>query len=423
MQKQVTALSPRLGPLTEAQREWGDVRLFGNKGWLCGKKVWCERCGHVFGIENPLHSQMIGEVCPQCGRRLEVEMSRRRKSVREGSMTVITTRGGFQLLRFWYFTLHARMGVPAEVRAAEYFRNWIAPDGRDVTEGLGLDYNNYSLRFAGSEFCVRESSHPEMYMMEGNVIWPRVRIIPELRLRGWLRDWQGRSVTHYRLMKSLLSYPRTETLLKAGQYRLAENCAMYGMPDEIWPSVRICLRRGYLVSDPAMWRDMVRILRSLGKDVLNAVYVCPENLKEAHDRWNACLMERERRRERKELARKLSALDAEYLANKGHMLSLVFKDGDLTIRPLASVTEFYEEGKAMHHCVYGAEYWKRMGSLVMTARIGGKRIETVEVDVDRGTVRQSRGSCNSETPYHRRIVSLVMDNMKLIVDKYNRNNI
>ena len=423
LQKQVTALSPRLGPLTGAQREWADARLFGNKGRLCGKKVWCERCGHVFDIDNPLHSQMIGEICPQCGRTLEVEMSRRRKSVREGSMTVITVCGGFQVLRFWYFTLRARMGEPAEVRAAEYFRNWIAPDGRDVTEGLVLDYNYYSLRFVGSSFEVRESAHPEMYAMEGDVIWPRVRIIPELRLRGWLRDWPGRSVTHYRLMKSLLSYPRTETLLKAGQYRLAENCAMYGMPDEIWPSVRICLRRGYLVSDPAMWRDMVRILRSLGKDVLNAAYVCPENLKEAHDRWNARLMERERRRERKELARKLSALDAEYLANKGHMLSLVFTDGDLTVRPLASVTEFYEEGTAMHHCVYGAEYWKRAGSLVMTARIGVKRIETVEVDLDRGMVRQSRGPCNSETPYHQRIVSLVMDNIKLIMDKYNKSNI
>ena len=115
LQKQVAALSPRLGPLTGAQREWADARLFGDKGWLCGKKVWCERCGHVFGIENPLHSQMVGEVCPQCGRTLEVEMSRRRKSVREGSMTVITVCGGFQVLRFWYFTLRARMGEPAEV--------------------------------------------------------------------------------------------------------------------------------------------------------------------------------------------------------------------------------------------------------------------------------------------------------------------
>lgn len=423
LQRQVAELSPRLRPLTDAQRRWADARLFGDRGWLCRKKVWCERCGHVFGIDNPLHSQMVGEVCPSCGRTLKVEMSRRRKSDDEGSMTVITTCGGFQVLRFWYFTLHARMGGPAEVRAAEYFRNWIAPDGRDVSEGLSLDYNNYSLRFVGSAFEVRESAHPEMYAMEGNVIWPHVRIIPALRLRGWRKDWPGRSVTHYRLMKSLLSYPRTETLLKAGQYALAENCAEYGMPDDIWPAACICMRRGYIVRDAGTWRDMVRILISLDKDIHNYRYVCPENLKEAHDRWNACLMERERRRERKELVRKLSALDAEYLANKGYMLSLVFTDGDLTVRPLASVTEFYEEGAAMHHCVYGGEYWKRKGSLVMTARIGGKRIETVEVDLDRGMVRQSRGPCNSETPYHQRIISLVTGNMRKIMDKYNKNNI
>lgn len=423
LQKKVAELSPRLRPLTDAQRRWADTSLFGDRGWLCKKRVWCERCGHVFGIDNPLHSQMIGEVCPSCGRTLRVEMSKRRKSDDEGSMTVITTCGGFQVLRFWYFTLHARPGGPAEVRVTEYFRNWIASDGRDVTEGLGLDYNNYGLRFVGSDFQIRESSHPEMYVMEGNVIWPRVRIIPELRLRGWLRDWTGRNITHYRLMKSLLTYPRTETLLKAGQYRLAENCAMYGMPDDIWPSVRICLRRGYRVYDPETWRDLVRILRTLGKDVLNAAYVCPSNLKEAHDRWNARLMELERRREREALAKKLVILDEEYRKRMGSVLSLVLTDGDLTVRPLASVTEFYDEGKAMHHCVYSAGYWKRADSLVMTARVDGRRMETVEVNTAECIVRQSRGVCNSTTEWHDKIISLVMKNMPKMRDIFIKNNI
>ena len=271
LQKQVPVLFLKIRPLTEAQRKWADEKCFGNIGYLCGHKVWCERCGHVFEIENPTHSQIIGEVCPECGRELKVELLRCRKKRRDSSFSIITTCKGFQVLRFFEATMHARKGVPAEVYLNELFQNWIAPDGRDVVVGRSLESVNYDLRFTYSPFEVRESSHPEAYAMEGKYLWPHTRIIPELHMRGRVSDWKCRTVTHYRFMKALLTYPRSETLVKAKQYALAEEAAYNGISDDLWPSVRICIRRGYIVKDAGTWRDMVRILGSLGKDIRNHV--------------------------------------------------------------------------------------------------------------------------------------------------------
>lgn len=423
LQKQVAGLFQKMRPLTEAQRKWADEKCFGNMGYLCGHKVWCERCGHVFEIENPTHSQIIGEVCPECERELKVELSRCRKRRRDSSFSIITTCKGFQVLRFFEATLSAAKGVPADVSFQECFQNWILPDGRDVAVGLRVDVTNCCLRFIYSPFEIRESSHPEMYTMEGKYLWPHTRIIPELRMRGWVPDWKGRTVTHYRFMKSLLMYPKVETLLKAGQYALAENAAQYGIPDDMWPSVRICIRRGYVVKDASMWRDMVHILIRLGKDVRNHVYVCPGNLKEAHDRWDAKFREMKVRRDLEKMRESLAEKNAAYAERMKDILSINLTEGSLSIRPLQTLLEFWEEGEYMHHCVYSAKYYKRQHSLIMTARVDGKRMETVEVDTAEGVVKQSRGACNSTTEWHDRIISLVMKNMPKMRDIFIKNNI
>ncbi|MCF2583510.1 PcfJ domain-containing protein, partial [Bacteroides caecigallinarum] len=68
--------------------------------------------------------------------------------------------------------------------------------------------------------------------------------------------------------------------------------------------------------------------------------------------------------------------------------------------------------KLMHHCV--GSYHKRTDSLILSATIDGKRIETVEVSLTTFKVVQSRGVCNSNTEYHDRIISLVESNAELI---------
>lgn len=66
----------------------------------------------------------------------------------------------------------------------------------------------------------------------------------------------------------------------------------------------------------------------------------------------------------------------------------------------------------MHHCV--GTYYKRADSLILSATIDGKRIETIEVSLKTLQVIQSRGVCNANTEYHDRIINLVNNNINLI---------
>ena len=79
-----------------------------------------------------------------------------------------------------------------------------------------------------------------------------------------------------------------------------------------------------------------------------------------------------------------------------------------------AVQEYLEEGTAMHHCVFSNEYYLKENSLILSATIEGRRIETIEVNLDTLKVVQSRGVCNKNTEYHDQIVSLVNANRKLI---------
>ena len=66
------------------------------------------------------------------------------------------------------------------------------------------------------------------------------------------------------------------------------------------------------------------------------------------------------------------------------------KGDGIVIRPLESVTQFYKEGKAMHHCVYANRYYRRSECLIMTAIVGEKHVETIEVNLKSFQIVQSK---------------------------------
>lgn len=99
---------------------------------------------------------------------------------------------------------------------------------------------------------------------------------------------------------------------------------------------------------------------------------------------------------------------------KGKFFGLFFTDGLICVRVLESVEEHRQEGSHMHHCVFSAEYYLKKDSLIFSATINGKRVETVEFDLKQFRVSQSRGVCNKNTEYHDRIVSLVNRNADII---------
>ena len=92
-------------------------------------------------------------------------------------------------------------------------------------------------------------------------------------------------------------------------------------------------------------------------------------------------------------------------------LDVMIRGKGITIRPLQNIREFYEEGEAMHHCVFTCGYYKKDGILVLTARKAGVRLETIEVDTTKWRILQCRGRFNKDSAHHKEIVSLMEKNM------------
>ena len=162
-------------------------------------------------------------------------------------------------------------------------------------------------------------------------------------------------------------------------------------------------------------------MKYIGCDLSNPHFVCPDNLMHTHD-WalharQALEAKRKSKAEHeKEIQRIKCAMDKneKYIKARSCFFDMNISDNLISCHVLQSVDEFYEEGTAMHHCVYANKYYDKPNSLILSARINDKRIETVEVDLKQMKVVQCYGACDKFTLYHDRIVNLVNNNMNTI---------
>lgn len=188
--------------------------------------------------------------------------------------------------------------------------------------------------------------------------------------------------------------------------------------------VKVAKRHRYEIADLGLWCDYIMMLQTCKKDVHNPHYICPDNLRQAHDIYHKKVLaiEERRRREADIRRREREALQEQekrdsFLKLKSKFFGLVISDGEIDVRVLESVEEFIEEGNVQHICVGTSMYYGKKDSLILSARIDGKRIETVEVSLETLSVIQCRGACNQNTEYHDRIVDLVNSNARLIKER------
>ena len=224
---------------------------------------------------------------------------------------------------------------------------------------------------------------------------------------------------------------KVETLVKTRQYGLL-SYYLYGSKcrKDKWQLIRICLRHGYHVKDAAIWADHIETLERLDMDTHNPLYLCPKDLLSEHNRLVELLKKRNEkemaeRQRRTEIARKIKERKNDeakktYPQRMARYLDLVFSDGLIEITVLQTADDFYNEGEMMNHCVYTNAYYAKDNSLIMSAHIGEKHIETIEIDLQRFIISQSRGSHNKDTEYHDRILSLVQRNIPQIARRANR---
>ena len=304
-------------------------------------------------------------------------------------------------------------GCRAKTSVIEIGHYWWNDAGRQALVAIQRTFGHYIDSFSFcSPMAIRNDSEAYRYVAYSQ-IYPKLKVTNTLYRNGFNGEFHGIAPTQ--LIPALLTDSRAETMMKVGRYKdLRHLLSRSKGLDNYWNSYKLTLRHHYIISDIALWCDYVDMLKRLGKDIHNPKYICPSDLRGEHNKREAELR-RQREREAMERKREKAMADEESFRElKSKFFGIRFTDGTIQVHVLESVQEYIDEGAELHHCLFSNEYYLKENSLILSATIEGKRIETIEVSLDTLQVIQSRGVCNQNTPYHEQIVSLVNAHSQLI---------
>lgn len=427
-------MSQALPPLTDAQKAYA-YKLFDNIGYYWQKgDVWCQCCGNIDEVLKSVLSVSLGvgsHTCPNCGAHLKLEhwrQTNRQHSNERKLYSIVQTFRGWMVVRTFDVHRNNTKGKATDFFISEIYQNWIAEGGAEII--LGKKYTRSPFHFTwyyNSAMDVKQHNSnsvgyyalEDVFDVSGNYLYPIAKAIPILKRNGWTNKILKFTTTSVvEAIKQLLTNPVAETIVKSGQLSVFKYMLLNrNYTISYHYAINICNRNKYIIKDASMWFDYLDLLSYFNLDTHNAHYVCPKDLPTEHDK----LMKRKARQEaqRKLVARRKEAARWEklYKKEKGKFFGLCFSDKEIVISVLQKVSEFVEEGAIMHHCVFANEYFKKKDSLILSARIGDKRIETIEVSLKTFKVIQSRGVCNKNSQYHDRIIELVTKNIQLIRQK------
>lgn len=422
LEKRVVALSEKLKPISDAQKRWAKKHCFDHNAYMSAGWLWCTECGKYWmDIEAKDGDKTV---CPYCQAKLEVKKSRKKRENIETYMTIVDRVEEFQVLRHVHVQRVRGIynGGETWYSMLEVCQQWLSAGNKELVIAKPMNMSGTSWNWS-EPMTLKGEGNPwyglTRYDINGYV-YPRVKLLPQLVRNGLGKDFHD--ITPATLVRRLLNNdPWPEILLKNRQFSLLKHWfGRGGYIRQTW-AIKICNRNHYIVKDASMWTDYLELLDYFHLDTHNAHYVCPKNLKAEHDRLlkRKNKLEAERRRRMQE-EKKLQDMEKmkrdihKFMEHIRPFLGMEIKDSDLVIRPLESVTQFYAEGKAMHHCVYANEYYARPGCLILSARVGGERMETLEVSLDTFEIIQSRAVCNGTSKHHDRIIRLMKENMWMI---------
>ena len=409
-EKAVLEQSKHLRPITKQQSKWAFRECIEHFAYRLPKgRTTCMDCGHSWVMNK--HRKTC--TCPHCRAKLQVKETYERKLQQKQYFTILTTCGEFQVLRMFLLIVGMEKGYEAQTSIIEIGQYWWNMQGRKAVVAIQRVLGHYVDTFSYySPMAIRNDNEAYQHIAY-SPIYLKFKVTDILRRNGFKDNFYG--IVPTQLIPALLTDSRVETLLKAGstdhlRYFLINKKSF----EELWQSYKIAVRNGYEIADISLWSDYVDTLRRLGKDIHNPKYLCPTDLKGEHDRRHEELLKLREREEIEQKQQKAIEDEKRFKELKPKFFGICFTDGIIQVHVLESVQEHLEEGVSMHHCVFSNAYYLKEDSLILSATIEGKRIETIEVSLRTLEVVQSRGVCNKNTEYHEQIVNLVNANRGLI---------
>jgi hypothetical protein len=409
---EILKLHNKLPKITQIQANWAYKQCFKLYVWKTKHKAVCFECGHAWNQETDLIAKLFPIVCPKCKKKLEMLDSHAWRKTEDEYFQVVTSIGDYQVIRLVQMYKHCMKGVASHYAYHELYQHWIKGDGQFFI--MSEHFNSMGQWCQGMGWSwigpmelradYRGVFH-DRYFIGPSVTYPRIKIHPNIIRNGWAKEEFGYSLSAF--FRMLLSYPKFETFLKAGQYGLVKEFTHYESKiAEYWTQIKICMRRDYRIDDPSMWFDYIGLMKHFHKNIYDPSLICPRELDKAH---NILMTAKRLNDEANRIAsqEKADMDNLEYRKAKKKLMGLIFTDGEITIVPLKNVMDFKNEERILDHCVYSSEYHKKDTSFMMSARIGTERLETLEVSLRDFKVKQCRGYDNKDSAYHSKILKLI----------------
>lgn len=414
-EKHIVELNGRLRPLTTPQMNWALNSTINHYGYrLKSGMCTCMKCGHEW-LENRNGTCL----CSECGTRIEIKDTKERVIRDKSYFNVITTMEGYQVVRMFLMMVEMRKGMKAKPAFLEIGSYWIDCKGNTTVVGLQRTLGPYIDCFAfGSPLEIRRDNEA-FQRISDEWVYPRIKVTDTIKRNGF------KGSCHYihpvTMFQELLTNSKAETLMKANEIELLRYlCARptnKAYIDTYWNTIKIANRNGYKVKDSQMWMDYIKMLERCGKDILSPKYICPANLKEAHDEY-IDKVNRLRQKEQREKERQQAIEDkARFEELKSRYFGMAMTDGEIEIHSIDTIDDYYEIGQRQSICCGSAKYFLKEDTLTLTAYIGNKQIATLEISLDDCHIIQCRAFANQVCEYTEQIAGIINANKKMIAER------
>lgn len=408
-EKEVVALSATLPPITEKQIE--EARRSHNHMYHSNASSWCDHCGYVWKQEVKSGSKKEWYRCPHCGTKLYIK-NVKRKTISHDSyyFALVQACGGYQVVRSFMCNRASRREVGIVYWSCdEVFQVWMKPGCKNHYMARCVNIGTYYVDSWKMSTRLTLKQYHHRYELHG-YLSKKISLLPIAKRNG-LRSIPY-DVSYIPLLEGVLNDPQIEILLKHKAWNLVKYHLKHrGIAKDVFASIRVALRHGYKIQDADLWIDMVDMLNMCGKDTRSPRWICPDNLRKAHDDADRMLARKTEKEEIAQILKDDGEVMSRFVGRCGKWLGVEIVSGDLTIKPLQSLVDFKREGDTLHHCVFSNRYYDKEHTLILGARVKGLRTETIEVDTRDWRVVQCRGKNNQMSKYHNRILSTVNKNM------------